>query len=109
MPATPHLVKWDRDLRDKGLRILAVYAKGREDNLDKVREVVRANGIAYPILFDAQGANLKTYAIQGMPVAYLVDVEGNVAWEGILLKNKTTVKDGFEDALRKELARVKRK
>ena len=67
-----------------------------------MRKHVSENGIPYPVLYDKNRKNLKTVGIKAYPVAFLLDVQGKVIWEGFLNKSKFAT---IEKLLQHQLAR----
>jgi peroxiredoxin len=49
-----------------------------QDDLEKVRQFANDQGIAYPVLLDAEGAASETYASRLMPTMYLIDRNGKI-------------------------------
>ncbi len=79
---TPHLVRWHDEYGKQGLTIIEVD-NGRSDSLEDLQQHVREERIPYPMLHDEDGAVCQSYAVEGYPVAYLINREGKVIWEGI--------------------------
>lgn len=99
---TPHLVKWDKELRRKGLRIIDIN-NGAIDTKSAVAENVKKKNKKYPTIWD-KGQELCTrYGVSGYPAAFLIGVEGKVIWEG--WPNPELKK--VEALIREELAKVK--
>ena len=48
------------------------------EEADKVRRFARDNGLSFPILLDTSGAVAAMYGVRAHPVAYLIDIDGNV-------------------------------
>ena len=48
------------------------------EEADKVRRFARDNGLSFPILLDTSGAVASMYGVRAHPVAYLIDIDGNV-------------------------------
>jgi len=78
---TPHLVKWDKTLRKKGLTIIDVNS-GRGDTKKDLAAYVKKNKKKYPTLWDRDGAVCKKFGIKGYPAAFLIGADGKVVWEG---------------------------
>ena len=78
---SPHLVKWDKTLRKKGLTIIDVNS-GRGDTKKDLAAYVKENKKKYPTLWDRDGAVCKKFGIKGYPAAFLIGADGKVVWEG---------------------------
>jgi len=98
----PHLVRWHKELRRKGLVVIDVN-NGAIDTADRLRDEVASAKMPYAVLHDRDAENCKKYGIEGYPVSYLIDVDGNVVWEGFALEKIKRV----EETVLKELERVK--
>ncbi len=109
MPATPHLVRWQKEYGEKGLQIVAVYRKGKDDTIEQLKALVKEKGIVFPILFDTEAKNSDAYGIRGMPVAYLLGAKGFVVWEGIMVKSKKDAKEDLEVAIKDEVEKIREK
>jgi len=107
MPATPHLVRWQKEYAARGLQIVAVYRKGKDDTLDRLKALVKEKGMEFPIVFDAEGKSSDAYGIRALPVAYLLDADGVVVWEGIMVKSKKDAKGELEAALKDQIEKLK--
>ena len=63
----------------QGLRILALDYK---ESSEKVTAYIRAKGVRYPVLLDADGAVAKRYGVVGIPTYVVVGRDGKVAYRG---------------------------
>ena len=98
----PHLVKWDKDFREKGLVVIDIN-NGKIDKKDALATAVEKAEVKFPVLWDKDQVNCKEYGIKGYPSAYLIDVEGKVVWEG----NPSPTDADLDKAVAKELEKVK--
>ena len=64
-----------RHFNEKPFVLLAV---NMEEEAAKVRSFARNKGLSFPILLDGNGEVTRKYGVQSQPVAYLIDIEGNV-------------------------------
>ncbi len=64
------------------LRILALDYKESRETVDAF---VRARGVRYPVLLDADGAVAKKYGVVGIPTYVLIGREGKVAYRANIL------------------------
>ena len=99
----PHLVKWDKEMKEKGLVVLDIN-NGKIDKKDALTKSVEKAELKFPVLWDKDQVNCKAYGIKGYPSAYLIDVEGKVVWEG----NPDPEDKELDKAVAKELEKVKK-
>ena len=78
----PHLVRWDRAYRERGLEIVYV-ADGRRVTPERVLDVMKADGASFRVVHDATGGTAQAYGVTAFPTAYVLDRSGVVVWEGI--------------------------
>lgn len=98
----PHLVRWQKDLAEKGLVVLDLYDETQGDTFEDVKKEI--SKYKFPVLFDRAGKNTRTYGVEGFPSAYLVGVDGKVIWEGV---PNSKIKE-IEALMERELAKVKK-
>ena len=77
----PHLVRWDTELRAKGLVVLDVD-HGGIDEKDVLARYVKDKKKTYPVLWDEDGKTADLYGVKAMPTAYLIGPDGKVLWNG---------------------------
>jgi thiol-disulfide isomerase/thioredoxin len=83
----PHLTKLQKQHKDKGLTIIGVSGQDKR-GVEDVRPFVEKKGdaIGYTIAVDRAMETTKAYmgatGRNGIPVAYLVDQQGKLAWYG---------------------------
>ncbi len=82
----PHLVRWDKSYRDQGLVIIDID-NGGIDTKEAVTEHIEEDDVPYRTIWDAEGALCETYGVRGFPAAFLLNVAGEVVWEGFPLPN----------------------
>ena len=99
------MVKWNEDLAEKGLVVIGIFDGSKDREKAKVEEHLKDKKVVFPVAYDADGKTTKEFGIMAFPTAYLIDVDGKVAWEGPPLKKVADIEALFE----KELARVKKK
>lgn len=98
---SPHLVKWDKAYRKKGLTIIDVN-NGAIDKQAVLAKYVRMQNKTYPTLWDKGAKVCKSYAVRSYPTAFLIGVDGKVVWEGYPVPELATL----EKRITKELAKV---
>jgi thiol-disulfide isomerase/thioredoxin len=91
--AIPHLVELYEAERGNGLVVVSLTDEPRE----KVRGFARDKKMSYPIGLGS--ASSMDYGVNGIPMAFVLDRGGKVAWAGHPLD------PGFEQAVRAELAK----
>lgn len=64
-----------QELRDQGLRVLAVNV--RQDRDTAARFIARL-GISYSVLLDEDGALARQYGVTGLPTTYFIDRSGRL-------------------------------
>lgn len=79
----PHLKEWHKRYRDKGLVIIGVHTPEFEFEKDatNVERAIRAFGIDYPVVLDADYQLWSAYANRYWPNKYLCDKEGQIVYE----------------------------
>ena len=77
----PHLVRWQEDYAKQGLVVIEVTG-GEQEPLNVVKAIVEKQKLNHPVLWDHECRNHDNYGLKNWPVAYLVDTEGKVVWEG---------------------------
>ncbi len=79
----PDLVRFYQDHADRGFTLIGV---NEQEPPAVVADFLRAQGLAFPVVLDADGALLDRYGVQGMPSSFLVDPQGRVvrAWTGMI-------------------------
>lgn len=104
----PHLVRWHEQYADQGLRLIEI-TRGEEEPLNVVKEIVEKQHLNHPVLWDRNCRNHKNYGLKHWPVAYLVDVQGRVFWEGnlarVVNRRKATVE--LKNLIEEKLKAVK--
>ncbi len=78
---TPHLVKWHRTYGQDGLVVVEID-NGRKDSLTAVQSHIEQAGILFPVLHDENGTVTSRFGVQGFPMAFLIDRQGSVVWQG---------------------------
>lgn len=64
-----------QELRDRGLRILAVNVR---QNRDTAARFTAKLGISYRVLLDEDGALARQYGVTGLPTSYFIDRSGRL-------------------------------
>lgn len=78
----PHITRWDRDYRDKGLVIVGVHAPefDFEKNVENVKQAIQRRQIAYPVAMDNHLATWDAYHNRYWPAHYLINPQGQVVY-----------------------------
>ena len=77
----PHLVRWQEQYKERGFLLIEIN-RGEQERLDVVRAIVERQHLKHPVLWDKNSRNNKNYGLKKWPVAYLIDTQGKVFWEG---------------------------
>lgn len=79
----PYLKEWHRRYAGRGLVMVGIHTPEFELSADPeaVAAAVRAEGIPYPVLLDADKANWRLWANHYWPAHYLVDARGYLRYE----------------------------
>lgn len=48
----------------------------------ELRTYLKKQGLSFPVLVDESGALARSWRVQGVPVSYIVDSQGKIAWSG---------------------------
>ncbi|MEJ2568608.1 MAG: TlpA disulfide reductase family protein [candidate division WOR-3 bacterium] len=72
MVEIPHLIELYRKYKENGVVILGLSL---DTDLKRIKIFVEKNNMEYPVLVEARDL-IKTYAIKGIPTAYLIDKDG---------------------------------
>jgi hypothetical protein len=78
--AWPRLSEWTEDHGPEGLSVL--FVMGLAEKAGDVESFVRERKVAYPVLHDPLAANAKAWGAGGIAVAFLLDRDGEVVWQG---------------------------
>lgn len=81
----PYLTMWDDKYREDGLVIIGVHSPefAFEKKYENVARAVKKFGIQYPVVLDNNHATWRAYANRFWPHKYLIDIDGNVAYDHI--------------------------
>jgi hypothetical protein len=94
---------WHEKYADKGVTVLGVHTPetAGEAKLERVRQKVKDNGIAYPVAVDNDTRVWRAWGNRYWPSVYLIDKKGEVRyrWDGEL--NWKDVKG--EEIMRKKI------
>ena len=84
----PFYDAWEQDYGPRGVAVIGIHTPETDAERDPVNvaKKVKALGLSYPVLVDAQHANWDRWQQRCWPTVYLVDKQGRVryAWEGEL-------------------------
>jgi thiol-disulfide isomerase/thioredoxin len=81
----PDLVKWQREYRRRGLRVVGITYPPQE--LSEVRQFTRRLKVNYPVALGTEGTKKLFFQGETLPLTVVIDREGNIreVIEGILL------------------------
>ncbi len=104
----PYLNEWYRKYREKGLEIVAVHTPEFDFEKDHtmVKNVSTDYGMAYPIVVDNNGATSKAYGNNNWPHYYLIDIDGNIAYDHVGEGSYETAETIMKKLLRDRAARL---
>ena len=68
----------DRLARDYPLVTIATQS----GSADALQEYLDNEGLSFPVVVDDEGAIAAKWQIRGVPVSYIIDGEGDIAWAG---------------------------
>ncbi len=74
----PHLNELNKKYKDRGLTFIGATDEDRQT----VRSFVKDVPIDYTVAFDSNGKLNKSFGIEGIPHAMIVNNEGKIVWEG---------------------------
>lgn len=80
----PHLVETHEKYQARGLFVLGMT----NEAMAKVEPFVDQQKMVYAIGIDAGGAAMKSYGVNGIPHAFLIDKDGKIVWAGHPAKMK---------------------
>ena len=105
-----HLVSWQKEFADDGLVVVEITG-GEQEPLDVVTEMVSTQNLKHPVLWDLDCRNHRNYGLKNWPVAYLVDGNGKVFWEGNPARFVNRKKDSerMKNLIRSKMAESKAK
>lgn len=96
---TPRLVRVAEQYKDQGLVVLGVNTTYQDDPV-KVRQFVRDQGIAYPVLLDPDGLVGEKYPARLMPTTYLIDANGKIVHTKVGEVDEATISEQVEALLK---------
>lgn len=88
----PFMNELDRDLRERGLRVVAIDV---DQQVEDARSFLLRHEARFAVGADPAGACPREFGVPGMPTSYLIDRKGVVRY----------VHNGFRDGEREELRR----
>lgn len=71
----PDLKAIYRKLKERGFEILAI---AQDESFDKIKEIVSAKNLDFPVLLDPKGYAKRAYKVRGFPETFLIDREGKL-------------------------------
>ncbi len=97
--AIPELIEISKEFEAKGVKVIGINEDGPR-NLSKVKPLVEALGITYPVLHDKDQSFMERMNVTVFPTIIIVDKKGRTKW----------IHEGYEkgsgDALRKKLNKL---
>lgn len=90
----PHLVRWNEDLGDAGLAVIAAHVQGATN--DEVKAKTRALGMRFPV---TKGGSVSGVTLDGIPHCVLFDHTGKLVYEGHPNKVEGKLREAFAGML----------
>jgi thiol-disulfide isomerase/thioredoxin len=82
----PHYQAWYKDYADQGLVVIGIQTPetSAERSFEHVAAAVKSDGMAYPVLLDAESSNWNAWSNTMWPTVYLIDKQGFLRrwWQG---------------------------
>jgi thiol-disulfide isomerase/thioredoxin len=108
----PHVTRWDKAYREKGLVIIGVHTP--EFAFEKIEENVQAAiaeaGIEYPVVLDPDNKVWSLYANRYWPQKYLINKLGNIVYdhagEGAYAQTEHEIQKALQDTGAKDLPAI---
>lgn len=108
----PHVTRWDKTYRDKGLVIIGVHTPEFvfEKDEDNVKGAISDAGIKYPVVLDPDNKVWSLYANKYWPQKYLINKLGNIVYdhagEGAYAVTELEIQKALLDAGAKDLPAI---
>jgi peroxiredoxin len=77
----PSLNALAKKYESRGLRVFGITDRLNADGIEKVRQLAKDAGMAYPALIDEKGETAGRYDIGGYPQVYLIGRDGLIAYK----------------------------
>jgi thiol-disulfide isomerase/thioredoxin len=105
----PYLNEWYTKYRDKGLEIIAVHTPefAFEKDQTRVQNATTEYGMAYPVVLDNAYATWNAYGNKNWPHLYLIDIDGNIAYDHVGEGAYEATELKLQELLRARAARLK--
>ena len=104
----PHYNAWHKDYADDGLVMIGIQTPEtkRERDPAAVAEAMKAEGIQYSVLMDAESANWRQWSNTMWPTVYLIDKKGYLRrwWQGELNWKETPGEQQMRETIEQLLA-----
>ncbi len=94
----PEVNRWYAGLSGSGFTAL-YCADGRRDTPQGVARALAADGVRFPVLYDAGGVMTQAYGVSAFPTAFVIGRDGRVVWEGIPSYDTSVPQRAIEAAL----------
>ncbi|MCX4245658.1 TlpA family protein disulfide reductase [Paraliomyxa miuraensis] len=96
----PELARLQRELSAQGFTVLGVSIDKRQ-MLPRVRSMVTAYQLGYPVLFDPESRAVNDWNVRGYPTTVLVGRDGTIRWrrDGMIHPNDPELSKQLETAL----------
>ena len=98
MAGMPHLVKMDKELSDKGLRIIGVHTQEATEKV--LKKVIAAKKIKFPVTTKVEGP----VRVEFIPHTLVFDIDGKLVFSGESSENVEKI----DKVIVKELKRVRK-
>lgn len=79
----PDMEKFHKDMREKGIEVVAINATASEQSPDHVKQFLQENKYTFPVLLDIQGQANATYQIMSIPTSFILDEKGIIHFKHV--------------------------
>ena len=101
----PYLNAWYEKYHDQGLEIIGIHTPefAFEKNIDNVRKAMQGFGIKFPVVLDNDYGTWNAYGNSYWPNKYIIDINGNIAFEHAGEGNYTETEQKIQDLLAQKM------
>jgi len=105
----PYLNDWYTKYREKGLEIIAVHTPefAFEKDQTRVQNATTEYGMSYPVVLDNAYATWNAYGNKNWPHLYLIDIDGNIAYDRVGEGGYQAIEEKLQELLRARAAKLK--
>ncbi|MBN1298624.1 MAG: redoxin domain-containing protein [Actinobacteria bacterium] len=91
----PDFIEVNSEYMEKNVKFLGISS---EDE-DLLLSFAGIFGINYPVLIDSTGAVFNAYQVEAIPQTFIIDTDGNIAFEQVGMMSKSQLKAALDDLL----------